>query len=103
MSVEAEDDLASSSSSEEDARPVYFRPFTRESLAAIKQRKAEQELKEKEIKAKRDEEVIFSNSFLNPFSRVTRFILVINFCCHGNLICTKINLSKEPAAAAEKY
>jgi hypothetical protein len=72
MSVEAEDDdLASSSSSEEDARPVYFRPFTRESLAAIKQRKAEQELKEKEIKAKRDEEVIFSNSFLNPFSRVT--------------------------------
>jgi len=45
----------SSLGSSEEARPVYFRPFTRESLKAIYQRMAEEKIKKKELEAKRAE------------------------------------------------
>lgn len=47
-----------SDTSSMDARPVYFRPFTRESSAAIKQRMAEEAIKKKELEAKKAEEVM---------------------------------------------
>ncbi|ODM91688.1 Sodium channel protein para [Orchesella cincta] len=39
-----------------DARPVYFRPFTRDSMVQIRQRMAENEIKKKELEAKKAEE-----------------------------------------------
>lgn len=38
-----------------DERPVYFRPFTRDSLTQIKQRMAEEAIKKKELEAKKAE------------------------------------------------
>lgn len=46
-----------SDTSSMDGRPVYFRPFTRDSLTAIKQRMAEEAIKKKEMEAKKAEEV----------------------------------------------
>lgn len=41
---------------EKDDRPVYFRPFTRESLVTIEARIAEEYAKKKELEKKRAEE-----------------------------------------------
>jgi len=48
----------SSLGSSEDALPVYFRPFTRESLKAIYNRMAEDEIKKKEIEARKAEQEV---------------------------------------------
>lgn len=44
-----------------DERPVYFRPFTRDSLKAIKQRMAEEAIKKKELEAKKAEVEVNKN------------------------------------------
>lgn len=46
-----------------DDLPVYFRPFTRESVKAIRQHMAEEEIKQKELKAKKAEEVSLTKLF----------------------------------------
>lgn len=48
-------DTSSIGSSASDARPVYFRPFTRESLKSITQRMAEDKIKQAELAAKKAE------------------------------------------------
>lgn len=48
-------DGSSIASSASDARPVYFRPFTRESMKAINQRMIEDKIKQKELAAKKAE------------------------------------------------
>lgn len=45
----------SSLASSEEPRPVYFRPFTRDSLKAINQRMAEDKIKQAELAAKKAE------------------------------------------------
>jgi hypothetical protein len=56
---------SSSLGSSEEPLPVYFRPFTRESLEAIKQRMVEEEIKKKELEAKKAETEVNVNE---PFT-----------------------------------
>ncbi|ODM88181.1 Sodium channel protein para, partial [Orchesella cincta] len=75
-----------------DARPVYFRPFTRDSMVQIRQRMAENEIKKKELEAKKAEETfvivtkkkdIFRFSatdavyLLSPFNPVRRVAVAV--------------------------